>query len=286
MQIPLPLESIKVSRKKNSYRKLRRQGRVSLRWALRFFLLCLGFITLSIICVCVYQILLSSPLLLVTRIQVIGCQQLDPQTVIQQAGIPSDINILVLDLNDVSYKLTKHPWVAEALVSREIPDRIRIEIKERQPVALVKGRQFYLMDQQGICFTRAAVSKHRGLPIITGLNLETLGPGCKLPQEFTALFKDLYRESHMSLPWRMISEINWNDRSGLSIFTVKGGIRVDLGSSKYGPKIARLKKVLSYLEERGIHTHLQRIDLSHGNRVFVRGKFKVLKQDRPQKRGV
>lgn len=286
MQIPLPIESRKVSSKKNSYRKKRRRGRVSLRLALRFFLLCLVFVSLSIFCVFAYQTLLSSPLLQVTRIQVGGCQRLDPQTVIQQAGIPSGVNILSLDLNHVSHKVKNHPWVAEALVSREIPDRLRIEIKERQPVALVKGRQFYLMDPQGICFARAVPSEHPGLPIITGIDLDTLAPGCKLPSQFTLLVEDLYRESNMRLPWKLISEIRWNNHTGLSIFTVKGGIRVDLGSSKYGPKIVRLKRVLSYLEERGIHTHLRGIDLSYGNRVFVRGNFKVLKKGRPQKRGV
>lgn len=286
MQLSLPIESKKVSSKKNSYRKKRRQWRRRLRWALSFLIICLGFVALSILCVFVYRSLLSSPLLQVTRIQVSGAQRLDPQTVIQQTGIPSGVNILSLDLKAVSHKLTSHPWIAEAVVSREIPDRIRIEIRERQPVALVKGKRFYLMDPQGICFTRAVPSKHPGLPIVTGLEAETLGFGCNLPREFTVLLDDLYRESHMKLPWRLISEIRWNNITGLSIFTVQGGIQVDLGTSKYGPKITRLKKVLSYLEKRGIHTQLRGIDLSNGNRVFVRGNFKVLKRDRPQKRGV
>ena len=286
MQISLPIESVEASPKKNSYRKRRRQIKLRLRRALQLVLLCLTFAALSIFCVWGYRALLSSPLLQVTRIQVSGCQRLNPQTVIQQAEIPADVNILSLDLNDVSRRLTSHPWIAATLISREIPDRIRIEIKERQPVALVKGPQFYLMDAQGICFVRAAPGEHPGLPIITGPDLETLGPGCSLPQEFTVLIEDLHRECQLKLPWRLISEIRWNDHTGLSIFMVRGGIRVDLGSSEYGRKIARMKKVLRYLEERGIHHQLRGIDLSHGNRVFVRGNFQVLKRDRHQQRGV
>lgn len=286
MQIPLPIESVKPSRKRNSYRKKRWQIRRGLRWALRFSLFGLACAVLSVLCVFGYRILLSSTLLRVTRIQVSGCQRLDVQAVIQQAEIPYSVNILSLDLNEVRRRLTSHPWIAEALISREIPDRIRIEIKERQPVALVKGPQFHLMDSQGVCFASAVPGEHPDLPIITAPDRERLGADCTLPREFTALFEDLHRESHLELPWRLISEISWNERTGLSIFMVRGGIKVVLGSSKYGPKIARMKKVLSYLEERGIHTDIRGIDLSHGNRVFVRGNFQVMKRDRNQQRGV
>ncbi len=286
MQISLPLESIKASTKRNSYRKKRGQMRRRIRWALKLFLLCLACAALSIFCVFGYRNLLSSPLLQVTRIQVSGCQRLAPQTVIQQAEIPASVNILSLDLDNVSRRVTSHPWIAAALISREIPDRIRIEIEERQPVALVKDAEFYLMDRHGICFARAMPSEHPDLPIITGSDLEALGPGCNLPPEFTGLMEDLYRESYSRLPWRLISEIRWNKYTGLTIFMVRGGIQVDLGSSNYGSKIARLKKVLSYLEKRGVHTQLRGIDLSHGNRVFVRGNFQLLKQERHQQRGV
>ena len=286
MQIPLPFESVKFSNKKNSYRKKRRQIRRGLRWALHLFLVGMAFAFLSLSFVCVYRALLSSPLLRVTRIQVSGCQRLAPQTVIEQAGIPSGVNILSLDLRDVSHRLTNHPWIAAALNSREIPDRIRIEIEERQPVALVKGHQFYLMDSKGACFTHAVPSEHPGLPIINGTNLEALGPDCRLPREFSVLIENLHRECRLKLPWRHISEISWDNRTGLSIFMVRGGIQVDLGSSEYGPKIVRLKRALRYLKERGIHAQLRGIDLSHGNRVFVRGSFQLLKQQTNRQRGV
>jgi cell division protein FtsQ len=241
---------------------------------------------LSALCLVGYRALLSSPLLQVTRIQVNGCQQLEPQAVIQQAEIPSGVNILALDLDGVRKRLTQHPWIAAAMISREIPDRIRIEIEERKPVALVKGHQFYLADQQGACFAKAAPSEHAGLPIITGLDPETLGSGCNLPREFTVLLENLYRETQLILPWRLISEIRWDRNAGLSFFTARGGIQVDLGSEDYGIRIAKLEKVLRYLEKKGLQAQLRGIDLSHGNRVFVRGRFKIPKQNRSQQKGV
>ena len=285
MQITLPFESIKVASKKNSYRHKRRQMSRQLGWILKMFVFFLGFVGLSVICVAGYRTLLTSPLLQVTTIQVSGYDHLDPQTVIQQAKIPSDVNILSLDLDGVNLRLTNHPWIAAALISRVIPDRIRIEIKERKPVALVRGHQFFLMDNQGVCFTGAVPSEYGALPIITGLDPETLGPGCTVPREFIVLIEDFHKESKLKLPWRLVSEIRWNRNTGVSIFTVQGGIQVDLGTDNFGHKIAKLEKVLRYLEKRGLQSQLRGIDLSHGNRVFVRGSFKVRQQGLPQKRG-
>ena len=285
MQISLPFETVKVSNKKNSYRSDPRKLRRRLRSLVQFTVICLVFTGLSALCVACYRTLLSSSLLNVTSVQVSGCEVLDPQTVIQQAQIPSGVNILSLDLDRVRQRVTNHPWIDSAVISREIPDRIRIEIIERKPLALVKGRQFYLVDNEGLCFASAAPGEYAGLPIITGVNPESLAPGSKLPRELTVLIEDLYQESQLRLPWRLISEIRWSGNKGLSIFTVRGGIQIDLGRDEYGPKIARLEKVLRYLEEKGLDPQLRGIDLSYGNRIFVRGNFKVHKRDRSQKKG-
>jgi cell division protein FtsQ len=286
MQISLPFETIKVKSKKNSYRNKRLQLYKRLRLVAKIFLVLFAFVALSALCLVGYRSLLSSPFLQVTRIQVNGYQHLDPQAVIQQAGIPSGANILSLDLDGVRKRLTQHPWIAAAAISREIPDRIRIEIEERKPVALVKGREFYLADQQGACFAKAAPSEHTGLPIITGFDPGALDSGCNLPREFTVLLENLFRETQLKLPWRLISEIRWNRNTGLSFFTARGGIQVDLGSEDYGIRIAKLERVLRYLEKKGLQSQLRGIDLSHGNRVFVRGRFKIPKQDRSKQKGV
>ena len=172
MQISLPFETVKGSNKKNSYRGDPRKLQRRRRSILQFLLICLAITGLSALCVACYRTLLTSTLLKVTSVQVSGCEVLDPQTVIQQAQIPSGVNILSLDLDWVRQRVTNHPWIAAAVISREIPDRIRIEIVERKPVALVQGRQFYLMDYRGLCFISAAPGEHAGLPIITGLDPE------------------------------------------------------------------------------------------------------------------
>ena len=153
-QLSLPM---KPQRKKNKYSAKRRQVLgFYRRWILWSLVVCLAISALSLLFVSAYRALLISPLLEVTRINVSGSQRLDPQVLIQHAGIPSGANILSLDLKAIHRRITTHPGVLAAVITREIPDRILIEIEERQPLALVRAHDFYLMDIEGVCFARAA----------------------------------------------------------------------------------------------------------------------------------
>jgi cell division protein FtsQ len=281
--------------KQTGYRRRRRSLGRELRRLGEIFLLCLTVAALSLLFVRGYQVLLASSLLSVTRIQVNGCKHLQPETVIQQAGIHPGDNILALDLTEVSRRVTSHPWVASAVIIREIPDSIRIDVEERQPFAVVRGREFYLVDPQGRAFAQAFPGEHPGLPIISGMDPASVGPGRDLPQEAMALLSVLHRDSRDYLPWRLISEIQWTPNGGLRLYTLRGGIAIDLGDTDYTARMARLGRVLRHLEERGLHHQLRGIDLAYRDRVFVRGTFlparstqtgRTAPQDRPQQRGV
>jgi cell division protein FtsQ len=269
------------------YRRRRRNllGRDLARLAEVLFL-CLTVAALSFLFVRGYQVLISSPLLSVTRIQVNGCKHLQPETVIRQAGIHPGDNILSLDLTEISRRVTAHPWVASAVIAREIPDSIRIDIEERQPFALVRGREFYLVDPQGRAFVQAFPGEYPDLPIISGMDPASVGPGRDLPQEAVVLLSALYLESRDYLPWRLISEIQWTPTGGLKLYTLRDGIAINLGAGDYSARMARLGRVLRYLEERGLQHQLQSIDLAYHDRVFVRGAFRTARQDRQQQKGV
>jgi cell division protein FtsQ len=280
--------------KRTAYRRRRSLGR-DLRRLGEIVLLCLTVAALSLLFVRGYQVLLTSSLLSVMRIQVNGCKHLQPETVIQQAGIQPGDNILALDLAEVSRRVTSHPWVASAVIIREIPDSIRIDMEERQPFAVVRGREFYLVDLQGRAFARAFPGEHPGLPIISGIDPASVGPGRDLPQEAMALLSILHRDCRDYLPWRLISEIQWRPDGGLRLYTLQGGIAIDLGNTDYNARLARLGRVLRHLEERGLHHQLRGIDLAYRDRVFVRGTFlpvrstrtgRAASPDRQQQRGV
>jgi cell division protein FtsQ len=79
--------------------------------------------------------------------------------------------VLNADLDQIRAKLESYPLIREAEVARLLPDRLRVTIVERQPVALARrGESIVCVDDEGVMF--GDISHWRGKitpPVITGL---------------------------------------------------------------------------------------------------------------------
>lgn len=59
-------------------------------------------------------------------------------------------NLVLLPLANVEATIRRNPWVDSVEIAKELPDRLRIEVTERRPVALLeKGGALVYADQEG-----------------------------------------------------------------------------------------------------------------------------------------
>ncbi|MGH2663044.1 MAG: cell division protein FtsQ/DivIB [Actinomycetota bacterium] len=79
----------------------------------------------------------ASPLFAVKRIDVTGARYLQQEAVRQLAGVPLGTNVLRVPVEEATRSLVKHPWIAWAEVSRNLPAGITISVRERRPVGWV-----------------------------------------------------------------------------------------------------------------------------------------------------
>jgi len=84
----------------------------------------------------------------VREIVVEGTRYLDPDTARAVAGVPSGFSVWG-DLEGVQARVRLHPLVAEARVRRKLPDALIIEIREREPVALLPTPSLVPVDAEG-----------------------------------------------------------------------------------------------------------------------------------------
>jgi len=74
-----------------------------------------------------------------------GTRRLSETQVVKQSQIHKGINILSVHLETVRKRLIANPWIADAEVSRELPNGIHIRITEHQPLAMLNlGRKFLI----------------------------------------------------------------------------------------------------------------------------------------------
>lgn len=96
-----------------------------------------------------WQKVFASDRLRVGRLEVSGSHFLSEGEVRELMGPALGESILALDIDDLKTRLRASPWVADATVTRTLPDTLRVEIRERVPLALAELDRLYLMDGDG-----------------------------------------------------------------------------------------------------------------------------------------
>ena len=206
-------------------------------------------------------------------IQVVGNRRLDERSVMRQAGVHLGINVLSVRLGPCRTRLLAHPWIAEATVRRQLPDRLEIRIDEHQPLALAEmpdGR--LLIDTAGKPFKRWTAGDPERLPIISGLGYADL-PGAQVPAppayaaalEIVRRWQAFAGHQPGAAPFTVIADPD----TGLSIEAGPQLGRVILGYDHYQEKMSNLHRLLQAVEPQVV-AGWQRIDLTHLQRIVVR----------------
>jgi cell division protein FtsQ len=83
-------------------------------------------------------------------------------------------NIFFVPLEERRRQLEAIPWIEKATVMRLLPDRIRVSVVEREPVAFVRQeQQIGLVDTNGVLLTMPTAmmaQRHYSFPVVTGIN--------------------------------------------------------------------------------------------------------------------
>lgn len=80
----------------------------------------------------------TSPRFLLTEIQIGSTNRVSVEEIAAALTPLRGRHLLGLSLADVEGRLTANPWIASAAIRKELPDRLVVEIAERQPVALLR----------------------------------------------------------------------------------------------------------------------------------------------------
>ncbi len=93
-----------------------------------------------------------------------------PRLAVIAAALEGPTNsMLLVDLNAARARLTALPWVADASVSRRLPDTLIVDVVERRPVALWQFRhRLAAIDRTGVPLTAERLDRFAALPLVVG----------------------------------------------------------------------------------------------------------------------
>jgi cell division septal protein FtsQ len=112
-------------------------------------------VVLALVAQCL-RVAFASPRLRLQEVRVSGSQRFTPDEVIRRAGVPVGKNIFRVNLGEVSRRLQAEPVLRDAVVTRELPSRLNVELTERQPALQIasEGKTFNA-DDEGVVFEEA-----------------------------------------------------------------------------------------------------------------------------------
>jgi cell division protein FtsQ len=175
-------------------------------------------------------------------------------------------NIFFVSLSERRRKLEEIPWVERATVMRVLPDRIRVQVVERQPVAFVReGQQIGLVDASGVLLTMPAAmmaQHHYSFPVVTGIDpRDPLAARTGRMAVYERLLAELdANNQHLS---EQISEIDLTDPEDARVLMPEQGadILAHFGEDRFLERYQRYKAHIA--EWRQQYPKLAAVDLRY-----------------------
>ncbi|HEU5350648.1 MAG TPA: FtsQ-type POTRA domain-containing protein [Terracidiphilus sp.] len=184
-------------------------------------------------------------------------------------------NVFYVPLALRRQQLEKLPWVQQATVMRVLPDRIRVAVVERQPVAFARdGQQFGLVDADGVLLNMPVAmmtQRHYSFPVLTGIDdrdssearKERMDVYLRMKQQLTANgAHDLDR----------ISEIDLTDPENARVLMQEQGsdVLADFGKDNFLERFQRYQANIK--DWRQQYPNLREVDLRYDHQVVLEMK--------------
>lgn len=105
----------------------------------------------------------------VRHVEVNGLKYM-PRLPVYSAAVEGPTNsMLLVDLDDIRARLQSLPWIADASVSRRLPDTLVIDVVERRPMALWQyRRRLAVIDRDGKVLDTRGLERFASLPLLVG----------------------------------------------------------------------------------------------------------------------
>ena len=203
-------------------------------------------------------------------IEVAGTKHVTRGQIMQVMGGDIGKNVFFISLAERKRKLEEIPWVESASVMRFLPNRVRVEIRERTPVAFVlMGSHIELIDASGVVMDLPAGGQSSySFPVLVGFSdTEPLSTRAARMKVFMQLMTDLDANGeHRS---QELSDVDVTDPDDVKV-TVgdpQGAVLVHLGSSNF---LERYKVYVEHVQEwRQQFQKLDSVDLRYERQVIV-----------------
>ncbi len=203
------------------------------------------------------------------NIAVSGMNNVSRSQVLDVMASDIDRNVFFVPLEQRKKQLEQIPWVQSAAIMRLWPNRIKIVVTERTPVAFVEvNSRIEMIDANGVIMDMPANQGHYSFPVILGItDNDPLSVRAARMKIYTRFIQELDSSgAHYSAD---ISDVDLSDPDDLraTVTDPHGAVLVHLGSSNF---LEHFKVYVAHVQDwRAQFQHLESVDLRYDHQVIV-----------------
>jgi len=193
-----------------------------------------------------------------------------------QAAVRRHVNqtgVWRADLNDLSKILERLPWVRTAVVTRVLPDGIRVRITERVAKAVVRNAagRFVWVDDDAVYLGEMSPIDQMPAFFLRGWNEDGSTTAQTDNRARVAKFLELQRDWEAQGLSERVSEVNLLDLRDVRVQLAgdDSQIEVRLGSQDQGSRLTKALTVLDAQRQTSRGPLISYIDLTQGKRAIV-----------------
>lgn len=193
--------------------------------------------------------------------------------IVALAGILPDSKLFDLDLYAIEKRVLQNPFIRSVGVHRDLPNRVRLVVEERMPVAAIFADGMKYVDDEGFILPSIRSQYIFDLPVLTGsISTKDLVQGKRtdnrLVQEALAFLR-LAREVDFDL-YTNISEVRLAPGGDMIFYTAEYGIPVIISKEDPGSGLVTFEGFWKEIVVREGAHRLRYIDLRFQDKVVVR----------------
>ena len=185
----------------------------------------------------------------------------------------SETGVWRADLEQLSTHLEKLPWVRTAVVTRVLPDGIRVRITEREPKAVVRNAagRFIWVDDDAVYLGEMSPTDQMPTFFLRGWNEDDSSAAQAENRERVGKFLELQRDWSGQGIAERVSEVNLLDLRDVRVQLAgdDSQIEVRLGSQDQGTRLGKALTVLDAQRQTARGPLISYIDLTQGKRAIV-----------------
>jgi cell division septal protein FtsQ len=216
--------------------------------------------------------LLSARFFTIKQVELEGAKRTRREDLLSLIEDQTSGDLWQVDLEKIRELLKRNAWVRDVEVTRQLPDKLHVQILEREPFALVRhdDNSVVWIDRDGtVLGDQAKFNPATIPPIISGLAEGTSEKVMETNRRHLTLYQELLNELDGAEPLLspQVDEVIFDGVDGLKLRVQGGKVEVLVGTKEFRKRTHNALRILQAVERRDISA-LQLLKISDAERLF------------------